>query len=170
MKNTDILSRKKSGEGTSGTLFANMNNVVPLWDAPQSTSSVSNWKKRILAQLSLFRRGLLHEYDFEGELDHDILSQAEEFIKILPLLITAPVIGINEDGTILLEWVKHENGKTVTMFSTILNGQDIVFSLMHRGSVKTYGAVSYSEESMEMVSSVLVKYFENKFNERRITA
>jgi len=163
MRQSDILSRKGSGDNT---LRNADEKVVSIFDAPQS-SSVSNWKAVLLAQLGAFRRQNYHDFDFSGPIEVPILEQTEDFIRSLPHLIVAPVIGINSDGTILLEWFKHESGKPATMYSAILNGSEIIFSLMVRGITKSYGALSYSDESVEMVAGTLNKHFEKIFNAKR---
>ncbi len=145
---------------------AKKNNVIPFY--PSLTSSVSDWKHKMTEEIKLFRRRVFDNYDFEGIISKKILDQTESLIDKLPLSIISPEIGINSDGTILLEWAIRESDDNMTMLSIIINEDDLIFSLMNAGSNKHYEAALFSEYSIGTIKNILGEYFEKTINTKKI--
>lgn len=143
-------------------------NVIDLFPRTKATF---NWKNTLDEELSLFKQGVYTDYDFDGIIKPEIIRQAKKIIEEeLPLLITPPEIGINDDGTLLLEWAKREDNSHMTMFSLMLNGTEIIFSLMHSGDIKEYGAKLHTKNSIKEIENLLNQYFEKDINPKRTAA
>jgi hypothetical protein len=133
----------------------------------RSSNSLTNWKKKAEIKLRLIESGCCEE--FESKITNPIIfDHSQALISELPLIIDAPFIGVNDDGTILFEWHKIENGKN-TIFSVILNGETIIHSMMNAGQNPNYGAMSFSEDAIDFISNLLLKYFEVSLYDKRIT-
>ncbi len=160
-KDTDILKAIRESDNVC-MLFGKNDN--------SPSKAVSDWKKNLEEELELLTQGIYEDFDFEGKIESSVIKQTKKLIDKLPLLIFSPDLGINDDGTLLLEWARRENDGSMTMFSIILNNSEIITSLMHYGNIKHYNAGLHSEYSVQMVENILNEYFEKPINTKISTA
>lgn len=124
----------------------------------QSAAVRINWKSEILNNLNL-----LHSPDYLPE-DTSVLPNAiphaKEFIELLPIQIDKPSLSVEASGGVLLEWYKKDQSGQVTIFSVILDGKGILFSLFKAGKrTNNYGQLSFCEESIEKILPEITQHF-----------
>lgn len=132
-----------------------------------SSRTTSNWKEGIENKLCLFKQGQFDDYETQIPAGSVIFTHARALLAALSSpIIAPPILGINDEGTLLLEWHKIEDKKS-TIFSLILDGENLIYSIMLMGLPETYGALLFSEDSLDIVNNLLLKYFVVQTHARR---
>lgn len=120
--------------------------------------SQSTWNWKELAEKEIDNLGTLE--DDGGVISLLTKENAKLFVDKLPIYIKAPSIGIEQNTAVLFEWIsKGENGD-IGIFSAIIDEERIVYSAFNLGD-GSRGITNITELSIESLSTILMKYFEN---------
>ena len=88
------------------------------------------------------------------------IINAKEFINVLPLQIYAPTLDIEATGGVLLEWYKKELSEKITIFSVVLDGKGIIYSLYKEGKrTNNYGHLNFCKESIDKILQEITTHF-----------
>ena len=140
-----------------------LNNVLSLDSfRGRSTTSLSDWRDKRVDDVKKIGLGLTSDYPFQGEINPRIINHSIEFIKSQSMLLQNPEIGINADGSILLEWVLKNAYNILTIGSVIFNGNHIIYSIFKDGRVEAKGASDFTDKSIEMIADLLSDYFQRE--------
>jgi len=131
--------------------------VVFLQERRQSRSNAvsMDWKERIYNELKI----LIGSQSDDFELNEISALRAKGFIRDLPLDIDSPALSAEDGGSVLIEWYKKPRGEEATIFSVVFGTDNYLFSLLRNGTIKSNGALNYSDESLEMIFNLLRKNF-----------
>jgi len=146
------------------TSLSTTSNVYDLDDfRGRGTTYVSDWRKSRIEELERIGSGNLVHYEDVEEVSQKVVSQAIEFVGQLSMLLKAPELGLNSDGSVLLEWyLNDDSGEKIG--SIILDGKYLIYSIIKGDKVETNGAALYTNASIEMIKDLFFKYFEKEIN------
>ncbi len=122
----------------------------------RTSPSVWNWKE--LAKKEIDNSDKLEEGDLV--ISQLVKENAKLFVDKLPIYIKAPAIGTEQNGTILFEWISKKANDDIAIFSAIIDEERIVYSTFNLGD-GSRGVTNITELSIETLSTILMKYFEN---------
>lgn len=153
IEDTELLQKAKDND-----------NVVDILSR-SSTQALSMWKNYLTDELDLILNNNGVEYEHEGEIAPLIIMQAKRLIHEIPMTVSSPEIGINCDGTLLLEWSRREHDDNLSMFSIILNGRELIISFMLHGVIKHYQSGLDTSHSVKTILGILSNHFEQDIND-----
>jgi len=134
-------------------------NIIPLdkYRQAKSTAITIGWKEKVGRQLQdLYAESITDHFEFNIE----SAQKSEQFIQALPeVSIDTPTLSVEAEGYILIEWYKKSFNEDATIFSVILRSENYIYSLLKKGIPTIYGTLNYSEDSLEMLLSLLEKNF-----------
>lgn len=129
----------------------------------RGTTFVSDWRLARVNELERIGSGNFQQYDFQGKISEKVISQSISFVNQLSMLLKAPELGLNADGSILLEWfLKDRSGTKIG--SIIIDGKYIIYSILKGDKIESNGATLYTDASVDMVKDLFFKYFEKEIN------
>lgn len=95
------------------------------------------------------------------------IFHAKEFINELPLQIDAPTSDIEATGGVLLEWYKKELSEKITIFSVVLDGKGIIYSLYKEGKrTNNYGHLNFCKESIDKILPEITRHFGSEYGKQ----
>ncbi|MEK6746224.1 MAG: hypothetical protein AABY33_04260 [Pseudomonadota bacterium] len=125
----------------------------------QSTAVKIVWKTKIL-------QDLLESLPEEKQPLPNTIPHSQEFINRLPIAIHEPSLNVEVTGEILFEWYKNDSGK-ITIFSVILDGKGIIYSLYEKGKrTNNYGHMNFCQESIDKILIDINHHFGNSDGKR----
>lgn len=136
----------------------------------RGTTYVSDWRATVTSKIERIGAGDTSDYDFEGSVNEVAAKHACEFTNQLSMLLKAPEVGLNSDGSILLEWVMKDNNGHLKLGSVIFDGKHIIYSITKNEKIETNGATLYTDVSVNMLKALLFQYFEKDINHSRSIA